>query len=161
MAFLTAATLALGAIGAASAVAGTVVAYQGQQQASKASARAEDARNRQMDLEAARQRRDVARRAMVARAESTSAATQAGAQYGSGLAGGQAQITGQAAGAGLGINQNQQIGTEIFQANKSIAAGQAQQSLGNSISGFGSMLFGNLDTFNRLGTYYSSKPATP
>ena len=75
------------------AVIGGVVQAIGSMKQAKASKMAENARQRMMQLEASRKRREVIRESMVARATATSNATSQGAGEGTGLRGGIAQVT--------------------------------------------------------------------
>lgn len=150
---------AIGTLGAVTSLAGTAAGVVGQFQQQAAAKKAEKLRERQMDLEAARERRNIARNAIIARAESTAAATAQGAQLGSGLAGGQAQITGTAAQGTLGVNQNQEIGKGIFAANRQMASAQTMSSFGQGLQGIGGSLVNNMDLYGRLGTYYGYRSA--
>lgn len=138
MAIFSALAGAAGAISAVTGVVGTVVSYMGARKAAKASERAEKLRERQMNLQAARDRRQSVRQAVVARAQALSSATAQNAGEGSGLAGGFAQIQNQNASNVQGINQGQEISRGIFQANRDIAKGQRLQGLGGAISDLGS-----------------------
>lgn len=153
---------AVGGIGSAVGTAGTVLSalgtgagIVGQFKQQAAAKKAEKLRERQMDLEAARSRRDIARKAIMARAESLAGATAQGAQFGSGLAGGQAQVTAQGAMDTLGVNQNQEIGKGIFAANRQMASAQTLSSFGQGLQGLGQNLQSNMELYGRLGAYYS------
>lgn len=145
---LTGASLALGAIG-------TGVQVRGQQIASAASDRLEKLREKQMNLESARMRRQTVREAIMARSTALSNATAQGAEGGSGLQGGYGQISGQMNRNIQGINQSQEIGTQMFRENAAVARGQSMSNMGSSISGFGGMVANNAQQLTRLGRYYS------
>lgn len=140
----------LGGLSAAAGLAGTALSYMGQRKAAKGAERAEALRQRQMNLEAARSRRGTVRQAIIARAQALSRATSQGAEAGSGLAGGLAQISGQAASNVQGINQGQQIGAQMFAANRQISTGQTYQSIGGAFQGLGSFIAQNAEPINRV-----------
>lgn len=153
MAFATALT----AIAIGSAVAGTALQIKGNAIQAKASQAAEEDRKRQMNLEAERARRQSIREAIVARSLAVSNATSQGAQDSSGLAGGLAQVTGTEGRNIQGINQNQEIGSDIFDQNKLIAQGQGISSLGSSLSGFGSQINQFQGPISRVGNYLTNQ----
>lgn len=108
-----------------------------------ASVAAETARFQQMTLDATRARRQVIRQALITRSTALAGATAQGAQGGSGLQGGIAQIANQRSQMLTGIFQNTDIGNAIFEANRAFteagslvnqfqASIQTQQSLGES-----------------------------
>lgn len=121
----------------------------------------------QMQLEARRSTLQTFRNAQRARAQGVASATNQGAAQGSGLQGATAQNTDQATFGALGINQNLQIGTNIFGINSDIsskriaqagiqgqqATDQGLMSLGQGIvkaapivNAFGKDLFGGTST---------------
>lgn len=158
-------TLAI--IGLAASVAGTGLQIYGQAQAAKAQReqvqafrRAEELRKKQMNLDAARRRREIIRQGIIARGLAINNAANQGATASSGLLGGLFQIGGQARRAITQTNQNQIIGGGIFDAN--IQGGNAQireanagtiAAFGSGLSSLGGTAINNLGTFNRVGTY--------
>lgn len=80
----------------------------------------------QMQLEANRSQLENFRNMQRARAQGLNSATQQGAQFGSGLAGGQAQATDQGLFNSLGINQNLEVGNNIFGLNSNISKDKMQ-----------------------------------
>lgn len=148
------------AIAAAATVIGTGVSAFGQIQASQASEKAERLRKRQLNLTSARRRREAVREALVARSTATANATNQGAQFGSGLAGGQSQIQGAAGRSIQDTNQAQDIGVGIFSANAAIARGRGLESIGGGISSLGGAIGQNQGGFDRLGTYFGFNGAT-
>lgn len=140
-------------LGVAGGIAGTVVQYAGAQKAQKGQERAEKLREAQMNLENQRQQRQVIRQSTIARAQALSNASNQGAQDGSGLQGGYGQIQGQAGGAFVANNQNQQLGAGMFAANRQISAGQTMSSIGSGISSLGGGLVSGSDTLGRIGNY--------
>lgn len=135
---------------AGASVVGGLMANQGrnQQQAgiqaqSEASNKAEAAREQQMNLEAERAKRDTIRRMMAARAEAVSSASNQGASFGSGIQGGIAGITGQGNASLNATQRAQDIGSQIFSANRDYANAQAQTAIGSGNFNLGMSLFGN------------------
>lgn len=123
----------------------------------KASKKAEELRQRQMNLDAQRQKRDLMRRAAVANATATAAATAQGAEGGSALQGALGQISGSQGRGALAVNQNQEIGNGIFQANEDYASGGALASLGGGISTLGGALVSNAGMFGKI---FAPNPAS-
>lgn len=145
---------AIGTAGTLLSAVGTGVGMVGQFMQSSAGKKAEKLRERQMNLESAREKRQIVRQAILARSEALASATAQGAQYGSGLQGGQAQITNNAAQGILGVNQNTEIGAGIFKANRDMATAGMVSSIGSGMQGLGSNLVNNMDLYGRLGAYY-------
>ncbi len=81
-----------------------------------------------MELSARRQQLEVMRNSQKAQAQATAAATNQGALFGSGLQGGLAQISGDTGTSELGINQNLEIGRNIFGINQDISNKKMQLS---------------------------------
>lgn len=86
----------------------------------------EDQRHTAMELSAKRQSVEILRANQRARATAINNATQQGAQFGSGLQGGLAQVQDQGIFNLAGVNQNLEIGEAMFGINKQIT-GQKQQ----------------------------------
>lgn len=131
---MSAAAISIGA----SAVGG-YFQYKGQQQMIKAQQKAERLRERQMNLQAMRERREVVRNSILARATAlaTTTAQGAAAPGSSALGGAYGQIGGDRGRQTLAINQNQEIGQGIFKANRQYFSGTQTQGMGSMISGFG------------------------
>lgn len=138
--------LALGAVG-------TYTSVKGAQDQANAAKRAEKLRQRQMELEAMRQRRAALRTALRARSAGLVAATSQGAQGGSGLAGGMGQVGGDLGNNLVGINQSTEIGAGIFAANRAAAGGASLAAFGSGLSSLGGAMVSNADTLGRIGTY--------
>lgn len=132
--------------------AGAFEQFQGGKTVAKANEKAEKAREAAMNLDAKRRQRQVIREAQLARSTALANATNQGAQESSGLAGGQAQITSQQNDSILGIQQNQELGTEIFRANKQQQKGLTQQSIGSAFQSVGGALMQNRGSIERVGT---------
>lgn len=112
----------------------------------------------QMQLEAHRMQLQQFRNIQRQRALGTAAAVNQGAQFGSGLQGGLAQITDQGQENVLGINQNLQIGQNIFGINNDISAHKQKiASLGGDMAtdqawgSLGGALVKNSGTIGSLG----------
>lgn len=143
-----------GAIGTIGGLAGQFMQMSGAKQAAEASAKAEGVRYAQSRLEGIRQKRQIIRQAIVARADALTAATAQGAADGSGIQGGLAQIGNEADSAGTAVNQNWDLSKQMFRQNARIAAGQSRQATGAGISSLAGALVKNQGAIGRVGTYY-------
>lgn len=83
--------------------------------------RINEQKRQQMELEGRRSQMEVFRNAQRLRAQATAAATNQGATFGSGIAGGLAQVTDQASTNLVGIGQNLEIGRNIFDINADVS----------------------------------------
>lgn len=157
----------VGAIGLGLSLAGTAVSTiaQGRMVAEQtaASKKAENARQQQMQLDAAHRRRQSIREALLARSMGLTVGTAQGAQAGSGVAaaGGQAIAMGA---------ENQQVtsatevlGSRVFAANReyfeATQRGQMRMAFGQGLSAIGGAVVNNAGTINQLGEYFGSRPA--
>jgi hypothetical protein len=131
--------MASAAIAIGSAAVGGFLQYKGQKQMIQAQQRAERLRERQMNLQAMRERREVVRNSILARATAlaTTSAQGASAPGSSALGGAYGQIGGDRGRQTLAINQNQEIGQGIFKANRQYFSGTQTQGMGSAVSGFG------------------------
>lgn len=145
---------AVGAIGTIGGLAGQFMQMSGAKQAAEASAKAEGVRFAQTRLEGIRQKRQIIRQALVARADALTAATSQGAAEGSGLVGGLSQIGNEADSAGVAVDQNFDLSKQMFRHNRAIAAGQTRQATGAGISSLAGALVKNQGSIGRVGTYY-------
>src|SRR5260221_3666912 len=108
-----------------------VGSFMGTQSASQASAinkniagleeNINDQHRKAMEIDARRRQMDIIRTNQKAKAMSLAGATNQGASFGSGLAGGQAEVAGQSGVNLLGVDQNLNIGRSIFDINSSIS----------------------------------------
>lgn len=118
---------------------------------------AENLRRQQMNLDAVRRRREIARNAQVAQAQSLTTATNQGAA-GSGPEGALAGIAGQANTALAGSLQAQDLGNRIFDANEKgsyAQAGAAQAGMWGSIGGaLGSLGQGMIKQHETIGNVW-------
>lgn len=132
--------MAAAAITLGSAIVGGVMQYQGQKKMIQAQQKAERLRERQMNLQAMRERREVVRNSILARATALATTTAQGASApgSSALGGAYGQIAGDRGRQTLAINQNQEIGKGIFAANRQYFAGSQTAGLGSAVAGVGS-----------------------
>jgi hypothetical protein len=134
------------AVGVGASLLGGYQQLQGQRMMIKAQQRAEKLRERQMNLQAMRERREVIRNSILARstALATTTAQGAAAQGSSALGGAYGQIGGDAGRQTVAINQNQEIGKGIFKANRQYFRGTQQVGMGQAIAGAGEAISGGL-----------------
>ena len=136
------------ALGSILSIGGTIASVGAANRAAGAQREAIALQQRAQKLQIQRSRRQSIRQAQLMRAQQMTMGTAAGAQAGSGVAGGQSSIfsnLGQAFGfstAGSGIAR------QISMANQSAATYNAQAGVGSAIAGFGTnVLGGNLSSF--------------
>jgi hypothetical protein len=122
---------------------------------------AENERRKHMELVKRRQDREVVRNTQRMHALSTQVATSQGAQFGSGYAGGQAQITQDAGNNLLTLNQNLFYGRRIFDINaqisenrKNISDAQMDSQYAQGLSSLGSSLFNAAAPISRVATQF-------
>lgn len=144
---------ALAAISTAATVVGTVGGVVAGMQQSAAMQDAEDARKKQMNLDAMRTRRQALRESIQQRALAQARATAQGASEGSGLAGGQAQASGDFGNTMTATGQNQQIGNQIFSANARAASAQTMGSAFSGLTSLAGSLMKAAPTIQRVGNY--------
>jgi hypothetical protein len=145
--------MAAAAITAVASIAGGYLQYKGQQQQTAALQKAERLRERQMNLQAQRERRDAIRQAMAARATALATATSQGASAAgsSALGGAYGQITGEANRQILAINQNQEIGAGIFKANRQYSQASLTTGFGSMVAGVGGAVGGFMESAVKSG----------
>ena len=137
-------------ITAIAAVASAGVSYYGQQVSAEAQKEQEQLRKRQLNLEAARQRRQVAREAAQQRAIALTQGVAQGGQGSSGVAGSLADIGNTANQNILGINQGQQIGRQMFNAQRGEARGDSISAVGSAIGTLGEGASNSLQLYAKL-----------
>jgi len=122
-----------------SALVGGFMQYKGQEKMIQAQKKAEKLREQQMNLQAARERREVIRQSILARSTALATTTSQGASApgSSALGGAYGQIAGDANRQTLAINQNQSIGQGIFRANRQYFSGSQTVGMGSAIAGAG------------------------
>lgn len=158
----------IAAVGAAAAVAGTIGSvYMSQQQASSArksqriAQEQENIRQRQMNLDAIRKKREIIRQQQMAMAQAQSTAVGQGADSGSALEGAYGSISGQSGVNLQGVNINQSMGNEMFALNRrGTQIGNQASAAGTAAAGFsglsslGDSIVKNSETISRVGTYF-------
>lgn len=143
-------------IGLAIAGFGAAKTYQGQAQATKASKTQERIRKQQMDLDIQRKRREAIRKMLAARAMGVSNATNQGASLtDSAVVGGLNQTTQSANTSSMELNQNAQLGDNMFSANAMEANGRGMASFGNAVQSWGSGIIQNSTTISRVGANFN------
>jgi hypothetical protein len=148
---------ALGGLGAggltgAAGIVGAGLSAFGAIQQAKGAKRAEALRQRQMNLQAARERRTTIRQSIIQRSQALNAAAASGVQ-GSGIEGGLGSIQSQTASNVQGINQGQELGNSMFSANRTISSGQTLSSIGAGVSSFGDFVTNNFGMMRRQGIF--------
>lgn len=118
---------------------GGALSMKGQQDMVKAQQKAEKLRERQMNLQAARERREAIRQSILARSTALAQTTAQGASApgSSALGGAYGQIGGDVGRNVLAINQNQKIGQGIFAANRQYYQASVLQGWGQAVAGGG------------------------
>lgn len=145
----------IASIGLALGAAGAVVNYMGQSAVASAQRKQEKIRQTQMNLDVMRRRREMVRQMLIARALGVSNATNQGAVGSdSAVQGGIAQATQTAAVGSMDLNQNSQLGTQMFAANAQEAQGRGIAGLGSAIGSWGSGLMQNSQVISRVGQSY-------
>lgn len=143
--------MAVAGIAVALSVAGTVAGVVGQYMQYDGAQKAEKARKAQAALEATRARREQIRSMQASRARAIAAATNQGAGESSALAGGLGQIQSLAGRNIVAINQDQEIGNQIYNANQQVTRGGFVTSLAGGISSLGGIVANNAGAITRLG----------
>lgn len=116
-----------------------------QKQSIDAQKQAQQIQQKQNDVAAARSRRQQYRTAVLSRAEAETSAVLGGAQFSSGLAGGQGSISSQTASNLQGINQGQEFSQQISSANQRSADFRGQSVVAaQSAAGVGASSLGGL-----------------
>jgi hypothetical protein len=174
-------TTMIAAASLAVAATGAVVSYQGAKANAAATKAASDAqikgqqesealRQKQLNLDATRRKREIMRASVAARSAALAQTTAqgAGAPGGSALAGAYGSIAGRTGVNTLGVSQNQEIGNSMFdvhqqqlasyqQAAASAASAQGMMALGSGLSSMGGAALANAGTIGKVGTFLSGK----
>lgn len=129
-----------------------------QQDQIKLEQQVEDQKRQAMELTAKRSSMQDFRQAQVARSMATQNATNQGAQFGSGLQGGLAQVSGQSNTNQLGIMQNLMIGRNMYNLESQISQDKikmsqekSQEAEGGAISSIGGALGKSIGPLGNLG----------
>lgn len=148
MPIATTTAIAIGSLATAAVGAGVNIA--GQQKQVAAQKQAEKLRERQMNVEAERAKREALRNAMRERAIANAVGVTQGASFGSGVQGGFSQI-GSNAGQRFGdINTNQGIGQGLFDANAKFSEGGTTAAIGTGIMKLGAAAYQSSDELGRM-----------
>jgi len=154
---LTVAAIGASAIGGVTSIVGAGMANSANQKILQGEQQIEAQRFKAMKLKADRDQMQALRTQQQAVAMGLTNANAQGANLGSGVQGGAAEIMGQTGQNLLGITQNEQIGTNIFGINQQItgarmdlANAQTVSSIGQGLSSFGGSLMNAAPAFGRL-----------
>lgn len=149
--------LGLAAAGAVASFIGSSKSSSAQEASIDAQQRAEAIRFKAMKLDADRRRREMIRQGMIARSQALATGTAQGMSSGSAQHGAFGQVAGFTNWNISGINQNEQIGTELFAANRELLSARRQEASAATISSFGAGLsslggavLGNIGAINRV-----------
>lgn len=142
--------MAIAGVAALLSLAGTGMQVFGAMKQAEAAKDAEKMRRRQMNLEAARAKREQIRRAQVARASAVANAVTQGAENSSALEGGKAQIANEAGRNMVAIEQDRKLGANIFKANERYAEAGKLSALGGGVSSLGGAVSSMSGTLTRL-----------
>ncbi len=162
---ISAAVVGIGSaiIGAGTSILGASEQSEAQQQMIAIQAKEQEQRQHLFEIEQQRKRVEALRNAQQATSLGRSRAVNQGAQFGSGLLGGLEQVQGESNYNILGINQNTQIGENLFSLDQQlsqakIASAQASttQAIGASLSSFGGMLVNSSGTIGNLTSGFGS-----
>lgn len=163
MMLMMGAGLGMQAFGGLTTNSATREANEAQQRNIQLEQQVEGQRRQMMNLDFQRKSMENLRNAQRARSISLTNATSQGAGFGSGLQGGYGQIAGQSGTNQVGLNQNFQIGQNVFDLNAQIsqnkitmANAQMNAQTGQGISSFGSSLVNSATTFGRLASGFGS-----
>jgi len=150
--------LAAGAIGTGVQVMGSMAAQDAQRRSAQLQRQAEATRQRAMDLDSQRKQYSIIREQQTARAQAIANATSGNAQFGSGLQGGLAQVSGQSGTNLQGVQQNTEAGAEMFAINGAkygadVNASRAgtMTSFGQGISSLGGTITKDAGTISKIG----------
>jgi hypothetical protein len=150
--------LAAGAIGSGVQAYGAIQQGEAQRKASRLSQMAESARQRGMELDSQRKQYSIIREQQTQRANAIAAATNQGAQFGSGLEGGEAQISGASNSNLLGVQENTGLGEQMFSlsqrkasADRDASAAGTMGSIGSGLSTLGRAVVNDSGTIARIG----------
>lgn len=149
--------LGLAVAGTATSIFGGFQSNSAQKDAIKAQQKAEAIRERAITLDASRRRREIIRQGMILRSQALATGVARGAQDGSALPGSFAQIGGQVSFNLAGVNENEQLGHELFAANRELLDARMKQgdaetisNVGRGLSSLGGAVIGNLGAIDRL-----------
>lgn len=142
--------MAVAGVAALLSLAGTGMQVFGQIKQADAAKEAEKMRMKQMNLEAARAKREQVRRAQVGMAKATANAVSQGAQFSSALMGGKGQIANEAGRNIQAVEEDRGIARNIFKANMDYADAGKWVALGGGVSSLGGAVSSMSGTITRL-----------
>jgi hypothetical protein len=135
--------------------------YSANQQAAKASRRAERLREQQMKLDAQRKRRETIRQALAATSLATARSVGQGVGEGSSVFfGAYGQTMGELGRQINYTNVSEQIGGQLFDANADYASAVSAASTFNALGNIGTGLMTNAKTIDEIGTSLFGPPTT-
>lgn len=144
-------------IGLALSAVGTVQQMSASQKQAKASKKAERLRQRQMELDALRQKRKIIRQSQIERARVVASAGAQGLLDSSSAQGSLGAISSITAGNTRDVNQNVEIGAGLFQANEAAASARESLAFGQGLSQAGGFIVDNTDTISgKLNSIFGS-----
>lgn len=149
---MPAVTSIIAGVGLAVGAAGTAMGVKAQKDQLKAQDKAEDARKKAQNLDALRRQRAAVREMQMQRSVALSNATAQGAEAGSGLQGAMAGIAGQGTTNIVGIEQQRQLGNQVFSANRQANRAASFGATGEGLVSLGGSLVRNAGTISSIGT---------
>lgn len=154
---LFATSLAIGAAGVGTSVAGAMSAAEANKNIAGLEGKAEEQRKNAMELDARRKSLEQVRVMQRAHYMAQNNANNQGALQGSGVQGGYGQVAGMGYTNLAGIGQNREIGENLFGINSQIsgqkmnlADAQSMSAIGSGLTSLGSMGMGALGNFGKL-----------
>lgn len=149
--------LAMSLMGSAKSSSASSDYYKSQQQVAGLEGKVNDQRKAAMEVDARRRQLEVVRNHQRARAMAQTTATSQGAQLGSGLQGAYGGISGQSQTNLLGVNQNLEIGRNIFDLDTKIsqqrvaqAGYQSTMAQGQGMSQMGGAIMGSAGKLGQM-----------
>lgn len=149
---MPAVTTIIAGVGMAVGAAGTFMGIKAQKDQMKAQEKAEGARQKAANLDALRRKRAAIRDMQMQRSVALSNATAQGAEGGSGLQGAMAGITGQGVNNITGIDQQNQLGNQVFAANRQASRAASRGATGEGLVSLGGALVKNAGTISSVGS---------
>jgi hypothetical protein len=150
---MAAVTSIIAAAGLATSIGATAYGVVAQKQSIKAQEKAENARQKAANLDSLRRQRAVVRESQQQRALAVANATAQGAEGSSGLAGALGGISGQANTNIVGIEQQRQLGNEVFAANRAGFRASSAGATAEGLASLGGAFMKNAGTIASIGQY--------
>lgn len=149
--------LALGAVSTGLQIFGASEQASGEKKQSEALLNEETARHKQFTLDFQRQRLEAVRNSIITRSLAVAAGASQGALNSSSVRSGAANTANKAAYQIQGLNQNQAIGEEVFQARREYYDAGGQVAFGQGLSSLGGVIGSNAETLAKVGTFAFGK----